>query len=412
MNNKRRLVVLGSGFAALSLARTIDLKAYDVTIVSPRNHFLFTPLLPSTAVGTIEFRSIIEPIRTVRKGISFVQASCRQIDTEARTIACRGVEDERDFRLQYDQLVIAVGAWNNTFNTPGVTEHAFFLKEVADARRIRERIIASLERADTPDIDPAERARLLQFAVVGGGPTGVEFAAELHDLLREDLKRSYPHLEGKTRIILFEAGSTILGSFDQQLATYALDHFRRHHIEVRLGAPVREVTPRGLVLMDGSQAPAGMVVWSTGYGPTGLVQSLPFKKDPGGRILVDTYMRVVDHPEIFALGDCAVPVGSTVPQTAQAAMQQGKYLGRTLTRIAHDRRVAPFRFKNLGMLAYVGEARALADVPHVRFPWRGFLTYLFWRSAYLTRLVTFKNKAQVLFDWIKTFVFGRDLSRF
>jgi len=412
MNDKRRLVVLGSGFAALSLARTIDLKAYDVTIVSPRNHFLFTPLLPSTAVGTIEFRSIIEPIRTVRKGVGFVQASCKRIDTEARTVACQGVEDERDFMLHYDQLVIAVGAWNNTFNTPGVTEHAFFLKEVADARRIRERIIASLERADTPDIDPAERARLLRFAVVGGGPTGVEFAAELHDLLREDLKRSYPHLVGQTRIILFEAGSTILGSFDQQLATYALDHFRRHHIEVRLGAPVREVTPRGLVLMDGSQAPAGMVVWSTGYGPTGLVRNLPFKKNPGGRILVDTYMRVVDHPEIFALGDCAVPVGSTVPQTAQAAMQQGKYLGRALTRIAHDRRIRPFRFKNLGMLAYVGEARALADVPHVRFSWRGFLTYLFWRSAYLTRLVTFKNKVLVLFDWIKTFVFGRDLSRF
>ncbi|HVZ40306.1 MAG TPA: FAD-dependent oxidoreductase [Candidatus Kapabacteria bacterium] len=409
---RKRLVILGSGFAAISLLKRINLKEYDVTVVSPRNHFLFTPLLPSTTIGTIEFRSIVEPIRKVRDGDRFVQASCTAIDPDGRTVTCRATEKDSVFTLPYDMLLISVGAWNNTFGVPGVREHAFFLKELSDARSIRERLISCLEAADVPGTSPEERARLLHFAVVGGGPTGVEFAAELHDLIVEDLENHYEGLEGEVRVTLFEAGPSILNAFDENLREYTVEHFGRNDIEVRLETQVSAVRPDGLQLRNGEFVPAGVIVWSTGNGPTGLIGSLPFSKDRSGRILTNEYLQIPAHPEIYAAGDCATPAGAGLPQTAQVAMQQGKYLARELNRMARGRAVKPFHFNNLGMLAYVGEHRALADIPRANVHGHGLFTYFFWRSAYLTRLVSLKNKALVLSNWIITALFGRDLSKF
>lgn len=412
MSERKRIIILGSGFAAIMLLKRISLRFFDVTVVSPRNHFLFTPLLPSTTVGTVEFRSIVEPIRKTRDGDEFVRGTCREIDVEHHRITCEGVEPSHTFTLDYDILVIAVGAWNNTFGIPGVKEHAYFLKELSDARNIRERVIECLERADMPGIDPAERERLLHFVVVGGGPTGVEFAAELHDLFEEDLGKSYPSLRPYIQITLFEAATSILNTFDKALRRYTSELFGRQGIELRLNTPVEEVGRGYMKLKSGEIVRAGLIVWSTGNGPTGLVQSLPFEKDRSGRLLTNDHLQIPGHPEIYALGDCATIAGSSLPQTAQLAMQEGKYLAKALNRMAEGRSTDAFRFDNLGMLAYVGDSRALAEIPRARLRWRGILTYFFWRSAYLTRLVTFKNKVLVLFNWLMTWMFGRDLSKF
>jgi len=408
--NKRHLVVLGTGFAAISLLKHVDLDHYDITVISPRNHFLFTPLLPSTTAGKIEFRSIIEPVRTTRKGIEYFQAQCTGIDPEARAVSCLGSDGETSFTVSYDMLVVSVGAWNNTFGIPGVREHAYFLKELTDARNIRERVIYCLEQAGLPGISEEERQRLLHFVVVGGGPTGVEFAAELEDMFEEDLRKSFPDLVGKVKITLFEASRTILNSFDASLRNYTQEHFHKEGITVRLESPVEEVGEGYLKLKSGEVVPTGLIVWSTGYGPTGLVRDMPFEKDRAGRILTDDRFRIPSNPEIFAVGDCASVAGAALPQTAQLAMQEGKHLSRILNDIARGKEPKAFRFKNLGMLAYIGEGKALADLPRIH--WRGFSTYVFWRSAYLTRLVSLKNKVLVVFDWIKTWIFGRDMSRF
>jgi NADH:ubiquinone reductase (non-electrogenic) len=410
-NSRKRLVILGGGFGGISLLKRIDLDYYTVTVVSPRNHFLFTPLLPSTTVGTIEFRSIIEPIRSARKGVEFMQGSCSSLDDTARHITCRNPESGAEFILEYDVLVIAVGSWNNTFGVKGVAEHALFLKELTDARNIRERIISCLERASFPGISDDERNRLLHFVVVGGGPTGIEFAAELHDLLDEDLQKNYPHLVGKVRITLFEAMKNILTSFDDDLRKYTLEHFRRQDIEVRLETPVQEVRENCLVLKSGEEIPTGLIVWSTGFGPTSFVESLMYPKEKG-RLLTDDYLRIPGHTELYAMGDCATMASGALPQTAQVAMQGGKYLANSLNKRAAGEEPAPFKFRNLGMLAYIGESRALADIPKANVQSGGTATYIFWRSAYLTRLVSFKNKVLVLFDWLKTWIFGRDLSKF
>ena len=409
--SRKRLVILGSGFASMTLLKKIDLKHYSTMVVSPRNHFLFTPLLPSTTVGTVEFRSIIDPIRKAREGDEFVQGTCTAIDTTNRRITCQAVAEGSSFEVEYDILVIAVGAWNNTFGIPGVKEYAYFLKEAGDARAIRDRIVDCLERADVPGIDPEEQARLLNFVVVGGGPTGIEFAAELHDLFEEDLARSYPALVGKVNITLYEAAGTILNTFDVELREYTLQHFKRNGINVRLETPVQEVGEGYLKLKSGEVIRTGLIVWSTGYGPTGLAQAIPFAKERG-RLLTDEFLMIPDHPGIYAAGDCANIAGAALPQTAQLAMQAGTYLAKSFNATARGKKIEPFKFKNLGMLAYVGESRALADIPKAGVHAHGAATYVFWRSAYLTRLVSFKNKVLVLFDWLKTWVFGRDLSKF
>jgi len=410
MTRSTNLTVLGTGFAAMSLIRRIDTRRYEVVVVSPRNHFLFTPLLPSTTVGTIEFRSIIEPIRTARKGIRYIPAACEDIEPETREIVCHASGEDSSFRISYDRLVIAVGAKTHTFGLPGVEEHALFLKELSDAREIRQRLIECVERASTPAVTEAERTRLLHAVIVGGGPTGVEFAAELHDFLQRDLRKGYPDVAGLFRITLLESRDSILTTFDATLQAYAARSFARDGIEVRTGSLVESVEPSGVTLSDGTVLPAGLVVWSAGIAATPFVQGLRLAKDARGRLITDDSLRCQGQANVLALGDAAVIEGLDFPATAQTAQQQGAYLARSLNRETRGKEMRPFRYRHMGMLAYIGRHRALADLPHVKGS--GLGTWVFWRSAYLTRLVSWKNKVQVVFDWAKTLVFGRDISRF
>ena len=401
--------MLGTGFGAFNLITKIG-DGYDITVVSPRNHFLFTPLLPSTTVGTVEFRSIIEPVRHARWRLRFLHARAEGIDPKRRLVRCTGAVSGERFTVRYDTLVIAVGAISNSYNVPGVERYTLFLRELNDARVLRQRIIQSFERANLPTATTEERRRLLHFVICGGGPTGVEFAAELHDFLTEDLHRSYPDLVPLARISIVEASHGLLNSFDEKLRQYAEELFHRQQIQVLRGSPVTRVTATEVRLKSGTVLSYGLLLWSTGNGPTPFVSSLPLPKNPRGQLIVDTTFRVSGTRDIYALGDCAVLTDSPLPETAQVAQQQGKYLARSLNAIARGVAPEPFRYRHLGMLAYIGGNRALADLQN--FKGRGRTAWLFWRSAYLTRVVGVKNKVLVLFDWMKARLFGRDISQF
>jgi NADH dehydrogenase FAD-containing subunit len=390
--------------------KDIDTQQYAVTMVSPRNHFLFTPLLPSTTVGTIEFRSIIEPIRTARKNVRFYLAQCVGLDIAKSKAYCRGSFGNTPFEIDYDICVIGVGAVSNTFRIPGVEENCLFLKELNDARAIREKIIENFERACKPGRPVEEVKNLLHFVVVGGGPTGVEFAAEAHDFITEDLSKWFPDLMEHVRLSLLEAQEGILTQFDAKLSNYALKIFRRQRINVRTNSLVKEVTDEAVILKDGEEIPYGLVVWSTGIGPTPLVRSLDVPKDRLSRLVTDDTFLVKGTTNIYAIGDCAVIEGNDLPPTAQVAQQEGTYLARMLNKVIRNSDVKPFHYKHKGMMAYVGSKQALADLKNVKG--RGFTTWLFWRSAYLTKLVSFKNKLLVVEDWMRTWIFGRDISRF
>jgi NADH:ubiquinone reductase (non-electrogenic) len=404
--------VLGTGFASLSLLDNLAKGRFDVTVVSPRNHFLFTPLLPSTTVGTVEFRSIIEPIRTACRldPFTFYQAFTTAVDPARKVVTCEGATDGAVFTLEYDLLVVAVGAVSRTFNVPGVREHAFFLKELHHARAIRQRIIECFERAAHPGLHEEEDRRLLHFVVVGGGPTGVEFAAELHDFISQDLRKWYPREASVARITLVEATGGLLNMFHKELGDYAVRRFRRSRIDVRMGASVREVTAQSIRLADGSEIPCGLVVWSTGLEATPLVRSLPYPTDLTQRLLIDAEFCADPAAEIYAIGDCATRSGDELPATAQVALQEGRYLAYCLNRRAAGKPPKLFRYRHMGMLAYIGSRRALVDTG--RWKGKGFSAWLFWRSVYLTKLVSLKNKMTVAFDWFKALLFGRDISSF
>ncbi|CAI0407229.1 unnamed protein product [Linum tenue] len=318
---KKRVVVLGTGWAGTSFLKQLDNPSYDVQVISPRNYFAFTPLLPSVTVGTVEPRSIVEPIRNIVKkknvDVHYWEAECFKIDSQSKKVHCRSNKNidgkgKEEFVVDYDYLVIAMGARPNTFNTPGVVEHCNFLKEVEDAQKIRRSVIDAFEKASLPSLSDEERQKMLHFVVVGGGPTGVEFAAELHDFVKEDLVKLYPAAGKYVKITLLEAADHILTMFDKRITEFAEDKFKRDGIDVKLGSMVikvsdKEISTKGRVNGQLSTMPYGMVVWSTGIGTDPVVKD--FMKQVGQetrRVLAtDEWLRVEGTDSIYALGDCA-----------------------------------------------------------------------------------------------------------
>ena len=273
-SDRERVVILGSGWAGFTVARTLDSSKYQALVISPRSYFAFTPLLASTAVGTLEFRTALEPVRSRRTKVEFIQGWADDVDFKNKTITVEeAVDDPRQgialttdrhagetpeqrseekkremkmgklFDINYDKLIVTVGCYSQTFGTPGVKEHAFFLKDVGDARRIRNRILACFEAAALPTTSVEMKKQLLNFAVVGGGPTGIEFSAELHDLVVEDMRRLYPELIQYHNITVYDVAEKVLPMFDKKLAGYAMQKFKREGISIKTSHHVEELRP-------------------------------------------------------------------------------------------------------------------------------------------------------------------------
>lgn len=410
MASRPKLLVLGSGFGGFSLISRIKTRDWDVALLSPRNYFLFTPLLPSAASGSVEFRSILEPTRRRLRDIHVIEGSADSVDWQTRQVQCTGAVGGEKFTLPYDVLAISVGAAVGDYGIPGVREHALKLASVEDAQAVRRGVLEQFARADIPGLTPEEVRQRLTFVVCGGGPTGVEIAAEIDDLIDEELRRSYPEHAPQARVVLIEALGRLLTSFDEALSDYTRRHFLHSGIEVRTEAKVKAVERDRVVLESGEVVPCGLVLWAGGNAPVPFIASLGEPLDRRGRLAVDSYLRLPGREGVYALGDCAAVGDPPLPATAQVAQQQGSYLAKSLRGFRAGQPVEPFRFKASGMLAYIGGGEALADLPQVKWSGRG--AWVVWRSVYLTKLVSPANKIKVLFDWAKARLFGRDLSRF
>ncbi|KAI9183695.1 NADH:ubiquinone oxidoreductase [Blastocladiella emersonii ATCC 22665] len=436
--SKKTVVVLGTGWAAVSFLRGLDTSQYRVVVVSARNYFLFTPLLPSVTTGSLESKSVITPIRFFLRfkpfGVEFVEAEATDIDPKSKTIEITDNGDVKGVvtktRLPYDHLVIAVGAESQTFGIPGVREHALFLKELWDAKKVRARIMDCIETAAFPGQPEDEVKRLLSFTVVGGGPTGIEYAGELYDFLNEEVRKWYPEIADKVKVSLIEALPHVLPMFSREMIEYTEKSFADMNIEILNNTAVKEVREREIVVADltdksGQKTviPVGTVVWATGNTARPLIKDfMPKIAEQTNRrgILVDEYLRVLGAPDIWALGDCTA---TKFAPTAQVAAQQGTYLARQFNDMALTERTGndilatcpPFTYKHRATLAYIGDDRGVSDVqlPFIgnMVSFSGYQSYLFWRSAYLSGLFTMRNKVLVSFDWAKEKIFGRDISR-
>ena len=419
--SKPRLVVVGSGWGGFRCARDVDKTKYDVTVVSPRNHFLFTPLLPSTTVGTLEFRCVQEPVRTI-KDVQYVQASAREIDFSNKEVVCKNLYERGEFKLKYDKLVLAVGTKSNTFGVPGLesTEedqtgqnqtgtnkhNVFFLKQLQHARSVRNRIIDCFERASSPAVTQAEKRRLLSFIVVGGGPISVEFTSELHQFLDTEVCRKYPNLVGEYSITLVESGKHLLGSFDKKVSNYVENLFKKRKITMLTGEGVKEVKKNSLITRSGRELEFGLCVWSTGNTALEFVRNLEIPLSRDGRILVDSKLRVPGVDGVFALGDCAVSQDKPLAMLAQVANQQGKYLGNAFNKDIDK----PFSYIFMGSMAQLGTRKAVADLNGPIL--MGLPAFLAWRSAYWIYQVSITNKILLAMYWFKADWFGRDISKF
>ncbi|KAI3343686.1 pyridine nucleotide-disulfide oxidoreductase-domain-containing protein [Ustulina deusta] len=466
---RERVVILGSGWAGYAFARTLDPRKYERIMVSPRSYFVFTPLVASTAVGTLEFRAVIEPVKGLdldhyhqgwADDVDFARKVVRVEANTSDDIAGRtrpqlaphrGVPELEKgpmFDVPYDKLVVAVGAYAQTFGIEGVKEHANFLRNVGDARNVRMKILQCFEKASLPITTDEERRKLLHFAIVGGGPTGIEFAAELHDLIQEDLRKAYPTLAPFINITVYDVASKVLPMFDQKLAQYAMDTFRRERIAVKTEHHLTRIRPdddcAGCLKLrfkeyGDKEVDAGIVVWSTGLMQNPLIRKL-LETDAGdggaagkkiqlqkdartGGLVSDAHLRVttvpqepgapgqeqgVVLPDVYSIGDCVVVADQRYPATAQVASQQATYLAKRLN--AGDLEAKPFQFNNWGVMTYLGGWRAIhqssADELTGRAAW--FL----WRTAYLTKSMSIRNKIMVPVYWFVSWLFGRDISRF
>jgi NADH:ubiquinone reductase (non-electrogenic) len=348
---------------------------------------------------------------------NFFQAACLDIDANTKTLTCeeRAVRESehRVFKLNYDKLVVTIGADNNTYNIPGVQENTYFLKELDDARKIRQKIIECFERASIPGTSGEERSKLLNFVIVGGGPTGVEFAGELSDFFWEDLRHYFPTIPvNEVRFTLVEASTTILGAFHKALVDHAMVTIKRQGVDIRTHSLVKEVRKNEVHLADGTVIPCGLIVWSTGVGPRDLAKKLGWQKTKQGRFIVDDHLRVMELKDVYAAGDCAEIEANPLPATAQVAQQQGRYIAKAFNTMAKDPQatVDPFKFHYLGITTYVGSNKSLIDMDTVQMS--GLIAWLGWRSAYLTRLGSWRNKLMVPLNWTRTMLFGRDISNF
>ncbi|KAF7833776.1 internal alternative NAD(P)H-ubiquinone oxidoreductase A1, mitochondrial-like [Senna tora] len=439
-HEKPRVVVLGSGWAGCRLMKGLDPKIYDIVCVSPRNHMVFTPLLASTCVGTLEFRSVAEPITSIQPAISrepgsfFFLANCIGIHADKHMVHCEAVTDGYKhldtwrYTVSYDKLVIALGAQPTTFGIQGVKEHAIFLREVHHAQQIRRKLLHNLMMSDLPGVTEEEKQRLLHCVVVGGGPTGVEFSGELSDFIMRDVRQRYAHVKDYIHVTLIEANE-ILSTFDDRLRRYATKQLTKSGVRLVRGI-VKDVQAEKVILSDDTEVPYGLLVWSTGVGPSPLIQSLNLPKSHGGRIGVDDWLRVPVVQDVFSIGDCSGFVESTgkptLPALAQVAERQGKYLANLLNRIgkaggghansAKDIELGePFVYQHLGSMASVGSYKALVDLRQSKeekgISMAGFVSWFIWRSAYLTRVVSWRNRFYVAINWATTLVFGRDISK-
>lgn len=446
---RKTLVVLGSGWASVSLLKNLDTTLYNVVLVSPRNYFLFTPLLPSTPVGTVELKSIVEPIRTIARRapgeVHYYEAEALDVDPEAKTVKIQSVNKQQEYTLDlnYDYLVYGVGAEPTTFNTPGVYENASFLKEISDAQEIRVKVMTAIEKAAALSPTDPERQRLLNFVVVGGGPTGVELAAELRDYVDQDLKKWMPGLSGEIKVTLAEALPNILNMFDRSLVDYAQDLFKRQKIELWLNTMVKGVDKTHIRAKCGDEmieVPYGVLVWATGNAPRDVTKNLMNKLDQQnsrrGLLITDRLELLGAESSIFALGDCTFHPG--LFPTAQVAHQEGEYLAKVFKKIHNVDHLKweiskadesdklrlqsslkklqddteQFKYNHMGALAYIGREKAIADVSfgESQYRWAGSFTFLFWKSAYLAMCLSFRNRVLVALDWCKVYFLGRDSS--
>jgi NADH dehydrogenase len=409
---RHRVVILGAGFGGLKAAETLAAGGHaglDLTLVDRHNYSLFTPLIYQVSAGLVNPMHIVYPARAVAaaRHFRFRESVVQSIDLERRVV----VTDEGE--LPYDSLILALGATTNYFGIPGAEELALPLKTMGDSVAVRNRVIDAFEAADV-ETDPEARHEQLTFVIVGAGPTGVELAGGLEGLIRYVLLKHYPTLRAaEVAIVLIEAAGQILPGWEPFLVDASRRSLEEKGILIRTNATVVRVEPEYVELKDGERIRARTVVWTAGVRPWRVVADLPVPKVKGGRLQVNEYLELPEHPNVFAIGDIAgfldPATGKPVPGLAATAEQQGHAVAENIRRRLCGRPMRPYHYQLLGQLLSLGRNQAALDVFGVKL--EGFIAWVIWRAIHLAKLRGWRSRVGVLLDWAFSYLFLRDTLR-
>jgi NADH:ubiquinone reductase (H+-translocating) len=407
------IVIVGGGFGGIAVARRLEERLREseaeIVLLSRENYSLFTPMLPEVTSGELEVRDIVTPVRAQLPKTRFVLCEVEEINPERQTVTYRHVLTGQTVTIEYDQLVLALGSSTSSFGLPGVEEYTWPLKTLDDADQLRNHLVRLLELADTIG-DDDERRRLLTFVVVGGGFTGVETAGEIVELFRSVLRfyRDIPAQE--VRMVLVEAGPTLLAGLPAKMGTYSRRVLERRGVEVITGDGVERADDRGITLQSGKRIETETIIWSAGVKPDATIAKTSLPMTKRGAVMTGGDMRVTGFDNVWAVGDCAaIPdgKGGFYPLTAQHAIREGPALADNIIAVLRGRPTKPFRFESLGMMAALGGRKAVAQLPGDRVI-TGFLAWVLWRTYYLLRLPGLDRKFRVAFDWTLELLFPRD----
>ncbi|MGC9370255.1 MAG: FAD-dependent oxidoreductase [Paracoccaceae bacterium] len=403
----QRILILGGGFAGMFAAREVKNRlgdAAEVELINDQNYFVFQPLLPEVAAGSITALHAVSPLRFLLRDVFVRKARVDSVDFERKIVTVFQGVQRRPTEIPYDHLIVAMGQTVDLSRTPGLTDHALTMKTLEDARRLRAHVIEKLEHAEITHL-PEVKKEALTFCVVGAGFSGVETVGEMKELIDRSLKY-YPNIDpSEVRVVVVEFADRVLGELPEKLGAYAAKKLEERGIEVLLNTGVASATGTRLITTTGEEIPTRTIVATIGNAPSRVVRELDLEK-AHGRILVDRNLRAKGRDDIWSLGDCAlIPMkegaterGDFAPPTAQFAVREARTVAENIAAAIQGKPLKPFQYVSQGALASLGARRGVAQVWGINIS--GFFAWVLWRAYYVSFLPGLGTKVRVLINWL------------
>ena len=409
MNTTPHIVIIGAGFAGLEVARGLAKAPVRITLIDKHNHHLFQPLLYQVAIAGLLPSQIAYPVRAIfrrQKNLTFQMGEVTEVNFDGRFVRLNGSV------IAYDYLVIAVGGRANFFGRDALEERGFQLKDIESAVRTRNHLLSLFEQASNEG-DAEKRKAMLTFVIVGGGPTGVETAGALSELIRHVMVKDFPRLNlDEARVLLIEAGPALINSYPDELrrATHRL--LRKKNVEILLNTKMENYDGQRMTLGDGTQIESQTLIWTAGVKAAELADRLGVEQASAGRIRVEPTLLLAGRREVFVIGDAAFFVdggGQPLPMLSTVAIQQGKVAAHSIRRLVEGGEAVPFHYKDPGLLATVGRNAAVARIFGLSFS--GLIAWLIWVVLHIYRIIGFRNRIAVMFNWAWDYFFYENQAR-
>jgi len=400
----KNIVIIGAGFGGLTVAKELAKKEFEITLIDKTNHHLFQPLLYQVATAALSPADIAIPIRSVfseNKNVEVLLGEVKSIDREKKKVYFNGSE------LDYDYLVIATGSRHSYFGKDEWEKYAPGLKTLNDALKIREKILLSLEAAEL-EKDPVRKQKYLNFVIIGGGPTGVELAGAISEIVNKNLIPDFRNIDAKmTKVYMIEALPNILSSYPEKLSQKALEDLKKLEVEVILKERVTEINENGVKLSN-RFIESKNILWAAGNQTLPLVKNLGVETDKLGRVLVNNDLSIAGEKNIFVIGDAAAAKnekGENLPAIAPVAIQQAKYVAKVISNDLMEKPHKKFRYKDRGTMATIGKAKAVALIKGLKLT--GLIAWLAWSLVHVLFLISFRNKLRVMSEWMWHYLTNR-----